>query len=388
MLGFRLAGHRLSHRVAPGRLLEAAAACGLVGATPLTAPTSLWARVADLGTDAVERAVAERTLVETWSLRGTLHVFPATDLAVFTRSLLPADEEALRYAVRGAVPLLDGMGLTAGALSELAAAATAEALDHRMILGKPALDSAVASAMRASLPPRLGEAWDAPSPFAAGQTAGEALASFAFRLLGLRAAICLAGRERGRPVFARVEDCLPRTPMQETAAAGAALVRRYLRCYGPSTPEHFGQWAGTHPRHAAALWRACAAELVPVDAGGQPRWVHRADLEALRAAPRPAGLRLLPPLDPWVQTRDRELLAPPTQHHRVWRAAGWPGTVVHRGRIVALWRARSRGSLLRFDVDPLAPLGARARALLEREAQALALFRGHPGGAELAVVSA
>lgn len=384
MLGYRLAGQHLSARVPADRLLEAAGACGLVAATPVTAASSLWARVAGLDADAVQRGVAARTLVQTWSLRGTLHVVPAADLQVFTHALLPPDEDGLRHAIRGAASLLDTMGLTAADLADHAEAAVAEVLDRRTVTGKSALDAALARAMRSGLPPELWARWDAASPFAEGQRAGEALASFSLRLLGLRMAVCVAGWKGAHAVFARTEDWLPGLVPGDAGAARTALVRKYLRCYGPSTVEDFGAWAGVHPRHAAFLWEAVAADLVPVEAGGMSGWLHRDDVGAFDAAPAPAGLRLLPPLDPWVQARDRRiLLADRAQKRRVWKAAGWPGTVVHRGRIVALWRARAHGSRLRVEVEPLAAVESSFWPLLEEEAQGLARFRGHPSGAEL-----
>lgn len=222
-------------------------------------------------------------------------------------------------------------------------------------------------------------AWDGPSPFAAGQTAGEALASFSFRLLGLSGEICVVGRSGARPVFGRVADWLPGLPVPEPGGAAAGLVRKYLRCYGPSTVEDFGSWAGAHPAHAARLWDSVARDLVPVDVGAARAWIHRDDAQALLDAGAPSGVRLLPALDPWVQARDTHLLLPDqAKRGRVWRAQGWPGTVISRGRIVALWRAKGHGHGVRFGVDPLDVLDPSARALIEEEAHRLAAFRGHP----------
>jgi len=40
----------------------------------------------------------------------------------------------------------------------------------------------------------------------------------------------------------------------EPAWARAELVRRYLHCYGPSTPQHFAEWAGIGPAQAGRAW--------------------------------------------------------------------------------------------------------------------------------------
>lgn len=55
--------------------------------------------------------------------------------------------------------------------------------------------------------------------------------------------------------------------------------------------------------------------------------------------PGPAGVRLLPPYDSYLDQRDRETLLPDKAlHRRVWRILGNPGVVLADGHIVRLWR--------------------------------------------------
>jgi len=62
-------------------MLEVAAAiCGLHAQLMSSAELTLWARVAGLEPDAVQRALwDDRSLVKTWAMRGTLHLLPAAD---------------------------------------------------------------------------------------------------------------------------------------------------------------------------------------------------------------------------------------------------------------------------------------------------------------------
>jgi len=53
------------------------------------------------------------------------------------------------------------------------------------------------------------------------------------------------------------------------------------------------------------------------------------------------GVRFLPPYDPYLLDRDRDLLVPQRAAQRtVWRASGNPGVVLVDGEPVATWRSR------------------------------------------------
>jgi len=83
------------------------------------------------------------------------------------------------------------------------------------------------------------------------------------------------------------------------------LVRRYLHCYGPSTPAHFAAWCGISTADAA---RSLASpDTVEVDGH---RFVLTDDIERLTSAPPATGIRLLPPRDPYLLDRDRTALVP------------------------------------------------------------------------------
>ena len=100
------------------------------------------------------------------------------------------------------------------------------------------------------------------------------------------------------------------------------------------------------------------------------------DLDALRSATAPTGVRLLPPRDPYTQLRDRATIVDEAHHREVWRAQGGPGTVLIDGEIAGTWRPRKRGQRLTITVEPFAPLSARDRERLEDEAERIGPLRG------------
>lgn len=111
-LAFRLHSHNLSARLPRGSVLDVAAACGFPDTPPGSAGQSLQARVAGLTPADVDHALDDdKTLMKTWSLRGSPHVFPTRDAAVFTLGLVPPDEEALRFFIRGVERALAATGM-------------------------------------------------------------------------------------------------------------------------------------------------------------------------------------------------------------------------------------------------------------------------------------
>lgn len=367
VLAFRLAGHHLVTKLPAGELLQAAAACGIRNAPPGAAPLALLARVAGLTPGDIDRAVeAEKTLIQVWSLRVTPFFVPATDLAVFTTALLPVDEASARRMLEKEAPLLDRAGLPAAVALQRIAAAAAEVLDGR-VLTKGELQDGIEERVALAIWPwcdkcRLNHISDAQLHRAA------------------HAGACAFGPRVGnRPRFVRPDQWLGR-PLPELApdAARAELVRRYLRCYGPSDAGAFGEWAGVPPVTAQHAWRLVDPELAAVAVeAGRPAWVLAADLPRLEGSPADAGVRLLPPSDPYLLLRDRATLVPDRALQRhVWRPAGTPAVVVAGGAVVGTWQMKPQGKRLTVTVEPFTGLGADVRAQVEAEAADLGRFRG------------
>lgn len=309
---------------------------------------------------------------------GDPYVFPTEDAAVFTHGLLPPDEKTLNFFILGAEAALAQVGIGAEELVDLGEPALRDALDKRVITSKRELDASLAKHLRDRLLPEQRHVWDAPSPFAEGQLLGEALSSFALRPLALRGVVCFGQRRGNQATFVRTDQWLPRTPPPHgEREARAELTRRYLHCYGPSTAKDFAGWAGIHQDQAETAWQSVRGDLTGVRYGGKPAWILRTDTSALQSPSSPRGVRLLPPLDPWVLLRDRETILPDTANHRrVWRRQGWPGTVLVKGVLVGLWHPAKKGKVLELRVEPFTNIAGKTREEIECEAQGLATMRG------------
>ncbi len=364
VLAFRLSGHHLDERQPPDALLAVAAACGLRNTPPGSAALAATARVADLAPAGIDRALGEdRTLVEVLSVRASPLVVPARDVAVFTLGALPADEGSLRGALPALAPALDPAGITAADALERAAAVAHEALAEG-----PLERGALSAAMTARLPEPLCR-WCRPC---GARHVDEML----FRLVGVRGVFVLA-REGSRTLYVRAEDRLRGPLVGDASEARAGLLRRYLRCFGPSTAADFAGWAGIGSADAQRSWDASVGDLVAVDRDGRGAWVLAADVGALESATLTPGVRLLPPYDAYLDQRDRATLLPDRSlQRRVWQVLGNPGAVLVDGELAGVWRPRKQGRRLTLNVETWRPVPPPTRAAIEAEAARLAPQRG------------
>nr|WP_148088964.1 crosslink repair DNA glycosylase YcaQ family protein [Saccharothrix texasensis] len=191
--------------------------CGLHAQLMPSAEATLSARVDGLADDAVDRALwTDRTLVKTWSTRGTLHLLPAAGyplwqagFATYRHYLEPVWLRNFHLSAEEPTALVDAVG---------------EALADRVLTRAEPADE-VAARTSAHIGEKLRESWGAYlKP-----------ASFQGRLL--------FGPGEGR--FVRFTA--PRTWLEvDPAAAGAGAVEeialRFLAQQGPATREDLARW--------------------------------------------------------------------------------------------------------------------------------------------------
>ncbi|MFC8797746.1 winged helix DNA-binding domain-containing protein [Promicromonospora sp. NPDC057138] len=380
VVAFRLAAHHLSGRLGDDDLLDAAGRCGIQNSPPGSALLALHARVRNVTQERVDDAVSEqKSLLQTWSMRGAPFYFPTADAAVFTAGVLPPSEEAMRRFLPGLGQSLDSLGLSLTETTELISAEIRDVLAGRR-LAINELGAELAERIAGKLPKRQRGPWEAEGPYAPGQPLGEGVVHFCLRILTLQGVVCFAPRAGNKAPFVLVDEWLG-CPIPDTdpEAARAELVRRYLRAYGPSTRADFAAWAGIQAGDAGPWWGLVADELTPIERDvehGGAAWILTDDLDALRSPPAPRGVRLLPPRDPYTQQRDHETIVDKKYHRGVWKTVGEPGTVLADGKIAGIWRPRKSGRTLTLTVTAFGSVPARHRTALEEEAERIAPLRG------------
>ena len=346
-LALRAARQRLGERLPPGSA-GAAAVVGLQDTPPGAAGLSLAARLQNATDDDLDR------LVIVYTIRGAPLAVARDDLALFTEALDPPDDAAAKVLIGNAWKFLDDDTSPTQALDRVSAAV-------RDALADGPLDrDAFHQALRERLPQGL--LW-----WCKGCGSHHVHPSL-WRATGIRGVLSVAGRDGRTAIFAAP----PAAPPVEDA--GGALARRFLWAYGPSTPSLFAKWAGIAPAHAKELW-AGAGALAEVTLEGKRAWAPAEDVDALADPPAVTGVRLLPGYDPYLASRDRELLLPRAENRkRLWTTLANPGAVLADGAIAGIWRAARKGKRLVVTVESFGPrLPKRA---LEAEAATLAPWRG------------
>ena len=338
-----------------GGLVETARRLGGVHAQVMScAELALAARVDGVRAEDVRDALWERReLVKTWAMRGTLHLLPADDLALWagalrTRSYLWRRPSWTRY-----------FGITLDELEALVAAIGAS-LDGRGLTRE-----------------ELGEAVGK----IAGLRAQEEMASGWGSLLkpvAMEGGIVF-GPNRGRNVvFVSPHEWIgPFEPLPSEEAM-SEVVRRWLRVYGPGSHDDLASWWGVAPGRARKALEALGDELAEVSVEGRRAWALASELGALEKA-RPDGpARLLPGFDPHVVGfLPRDALVEPEFKARVSRTAGWISPVVLvDGRAVGVWKHKLRKGTMEITVEPFGKLPAARRRELAVDAERLAAALG------------
>jgi hypothetical protein len=376
VIAFRLAAHHLTERLSEDGLLVAAGRCGIQNSPPGSALLALHARARDMRQELMDHLVAEeKSLLQTWSMRGAPFFCPTADAPVFTTGVLPPTEEAMRHFVLGVEQSVDRLGMSLTEAVELTGHNMGEMLAGRR-LPIDELGRELAARIARDLPKGQRDVWEEEGPYAADQPVGEAVVHFCIRILTLRQVVCFAPRVGNKAPFVLVDEWLGHAiPRVDPDVARGELLRRYLHCYGPSTRADFAAWVGVRVGDTNPWWSPIRDELTQVEFGGTS-WILTADLDALQSALIPNGVRLLPPSDPYTQLRDRDTIVDKKYHRDVWKTVGTPGTVLTDGKITGTWRSRKSGRKLTLTIKPCGSMPQPDRKALNDEAEQIAALRG------------
>jgi hypothetical protein len=324
--------------------------------------TALLALAARLDADVTEESlVDDPRLVLAWTHRGAPHFHRRDELTAVVNALIPLDESDAM--ARMGWQRKQAGEADMGATDALFTAARA----IRKAVAKPMSKGAVSTAVTIMIPPSL-------SYWCRGCQAThilEQLMRLAAPLGGVRleagvSPATLAPLEGRRAI---------RTKPDVNAAT--TVVAAYLRVHGPATKSEAAGFVGTTKTAADPMW---PDDLAEVRVDGKPAFLPADRLSELENPPEPDLVRLLPPLDPFLQARDRALLVPDKAWRKeVWKIIGNPGVLLADGEIAATWRAKASGrKRLDFTFSPFGTLAPADRKAAEIEAERVATARGFP----------
>jgi hypothetical protein len=294
----------------------------------------------------VEAALDAGELVRSWPMRGTLHLVAAEDLGWLLDLCGPR-------VLGGAARRRAQLGLVerdAERVRELAV----DALSGGRRLGRSALLQALADG----------------GVDVSGQRG--------YHLLWYAAqtgTVVLGPTDGREQQFVLSEEWIRAPRRLEGDEALRELAVRYFTGHGPATVADLVRWAGLTLRATRAGLALAADELVSLDVDGTEHWMHPATPDLLAAHRREAEqVHLLPGFDEFVLGyADRSCAVPPEFADRIVPGGNgmFRATVVHRGRVVGVWRWTGSGARRAVAAEPFTAFDDDVAAAIPDAAAAL-----------------
>ena len=277
----------------------------------------------------VEDAIAKRTIVRTWPMRGTLHFVARDDIRWMLRLLAP--RVLARCKTRNRQLDLDD-----------AAFAKSRAVLEKHLEGDRALTR--------------------PDAYAVLERAGIATAAqrglHILLVLAMQGVVCFGERRERQPTFVLLDEWIPRSRVLDPDEALGELARRYFTSHGPAMLADLAWWSGLSVGDARRAIEIAGTMLLKRTVAGTEYWSGPPS----KARRRSTTAQLLPAWDELtVAYRDRDAFLDPAHAKRT-RNGIFSAVVVIDGRIAGLWRRGKRG----IETELFARHGAAAREAVDR----------------------
>jgi hypothetical protein len=325
----------------------AAAMCGTHAQVMAAAEVSIAIRT-ERGTrrDVQSALWTDHSLIRTYGLRGTIHVFATHDFPMWTAALAAVPSRM------GTFP--EGVRLTGDESRQIVDAMAIAVEDAEL----------TAAELEAEIVSRVG-AWAAERSIDAFQSRWPRWRLALYDAVA-QGVLCFGASRGSKVTWTSVRRLVPGFAPMERDEAVRMLVRAYLRAYGPSTPRWFARWMAAPKRWADEAFGLLGEEIADVDVDGMRASILADDLKFDAAPSR--GIRLLPYFDAYtIAWQPREIMFAGQAAERG-LAAGQAGPVpllLVDGVVAGIWHQRKATNKLEITVEPLTKLGPAQRDELE-----------------------
>jgi uncharacterized protein YcaQ len=350
---FRLRRHHLLDEPPADPVTICRDMCGVQAQIMSAAYLQLWTRNHALTRAGIEDALWKtRTLVKTSLMRQTLHFIPTDEFAIYIAALRPTRfAQAMRVMERCGIKRAESEAIVPLIMQTLSSGP----------LSRPAIAAAIRPKASKAVRFWIENSWSL------------------VRLPIAEGLICYGRGEGNAIVFIRTDHWLPKLKLKLMSATEAqcALLRKYLRAYGPATLHDFAHWAGLPMQEVKPLPALLGAELAEIPGDRKNSFLLREDVAVLtRSSAERTSIRLLPNFDAYLLAhREKDHLLSAQHYKRVYRNQAWISPVVLiNGAIAGVWSYKPQGKRLRVEIDPFGNLKHAERAGIEREAESLAMF--------------
>jgi DNA glycosylase AlkZ-like len=286
----------------------------------------------------IEQAIADRKILRTWPMRGTIHFVPSEDakwmLSLSTARMLAGEKRRLEQLQ------LDRASIE-----------RAQQLFHDALKGDKQLS-------RQSMMTLLNDAGISTE----GQRGYHTLWYAA--LVGL---ICLGPTVDKQQTFALLDEWVPYPRELSREEALAELAQRFFTSHGPATVQDFARWTGLTISDAKGGLEAVKSGLIAEKINSQEYWMP-GDTPAAKVHTS-ANLHLLPGFDEYLLGyKDRDAILATEHASKI--VPGNNGvflpTVVIGGRVLGTWKRTVRKNAVSIQLIPFIQLEpAEERAAIE-----------------------
>lgn len=293
-------------------------------------PGALWSvalRLPDATVADVEHAIAQKQIVRTWPMRGTLHFVPAEDAkwmvglmapkvisgTAARRRQLEIDDDLVAICDRFVTEALHGG-------NQMTRAELLELLEKHGVRTQNQRGTHIL--------------WE----------------------LAANARICFGPHQGKQPTFVLLDEWVPQSVSMDAEAGYAEMARRYFTSHGPTTIDNFVAWTRCKVSEAKAALAAVADELEHFAFEGKEYWMPKG---STKPTPKPGTTCLLPGFDEYLLGyRDRS--AALKQEHSNIIVPGGNGmflpTLVIDGTVRGKWRRTQNAKKVTVTVTPFEPL--------------------------------
>lgn len=312
---------------------------------------ALWAiglRMRHATEAGIEQAIADKIIVRTWPMRGTLHFVAAADMRWLLKLMEPR-------------------------------AIASTAFRHRQLeLDKATLTKSNSVLVRAleggkqRTRPELAAALER-----AGISTGNYRMSHILHHASILRLICFGPRRGKQLTFTLFDEWVPADKEIERDEALAELARRYFTSHGPATLQDFIWWSGLMTADARDGLEMIKPQFIQEVFGGRAYW-FREPAPVKKDAPSKAYL--LPPFDEYtVAYKDRSAVLDPAYAKLMNTGYGiFKPVVVVDGQIVGIWKREFKKNLVAIEISLFNPLTKADQKRITVAADRYARFLGLP----------
>ncbi|HKB91944.1 MAG TPA: winged helix DNA-binding domain-containing protein [Opitutaceae bacterium] len=315
----------------------------------VAAKWSVGLRLPNTDDAGVERAIADKKIVRTWSLRATLHFMAADDvrwiLALVAQRMIPGFAGRYRQLELDDKTITRSLSIFARALQG----------------GAPLTRKELALVLeRKGISPQ-----------------GLRMSHLLLRA-ALDQLVCLGPRRDKEFTFVLLDEWLPATKPVKRDEALARIAERYFNSHGPATLRDFAGWVGLTLKEAKLGLELNKRELSDEVIDGETFWFSKNQTAAEKAS---STVYLLPSFDEYLLGyKNRSDLIEPGHMKRV--VSGENGlfnpTILIKGKVMGTWRRTFEKGRVVMEMSPFAPLSVGQNRAVATAAKRYGKFLGMP----------